>query len=100
MALPIMAQEQEWKSTSAMPTSGSAYTPQVNAVGATGVSEMATTTSSPQNSGPSKAKKWDEGAVLPETPNDGPLGDAVLPLLFMSLAFGMFVYFRRKRSEA
>ena len=29
---------------------------------------------------------------------EGPVGDAVLPLLFMSLAFGLFVYFRRKRS--
>lgn len=29
-----------------------------------------------------------------------PIGDAVLPMLFMSLAFGLFVYFRRKRSEA
>ena len=26
--------------------------------------------------------------------------DALLPLLLMSLAFGMFIYFRRKRSEA
>ncbi len=41
-------------------------------------------------SGPNKAKQW---AIEGE-----PLGDAVLPLLLMSLAFGMFVYFRRKRS--
>ena len=27
-----------------------------------------------------------------------PIGDAVLPLLLMSLAFGMFVYFRRKQT--
>lgn len=27
-----------------------------------------------------------------------PIGDAVLPMLFMSLAFGLFVYFRRKQT--
>ena len=38
------------------------------------------------------------------TPGQGevkqPLGDAVLPLLFMSLAFCGYLYLRRKRSEA
>ena len=44
IALPTMAQD--WQSTSSMQTSGSAYTPQVTAVGATDVSSMATTTES------------------------------------------------------
>ena len=103
MALPIMAQQQEWKSTSAMQTSGSAYTPQVNDVGATGVSEMATTTtSSTPNNGPRRMKMDDDWGSNQEggEPGGSPIGDAVLPLLLMSLAFGMFVYFRRKRSAA
>lgn len=33
-------------------------------------------------------------------PNGFPLGDAVLPLLFMSLAFCGYLYLRRKRSAA
>ena len=99
IALPTMAQQQEWKSTSTMQTSGSAYTPQVNAVGATGVSEMATTTSSSQNSGPRKAKR-----DFP-TPGEGgsqsdqsPIGDAVLPLLLLACAYVAFRAFRRKTS--
>lgn len=34
----------------------------------------------------------------PEGPSDGsPLGDGLLPLILMALAFGGFIYFRRKR---
>ena len=44
---------------------------------------------------PSGPRKGGGGQTL-----EGPVGDAVLPLLLMSLAFGMFVYFRRKRSAA
>ena len=101
IALPIMAQQQEWKSTSAMQTSGSAYTPQVNDVGATGVSEMATTTtSSTPNNGPRRMKMDDDWGNNQEggEPGGSPIGDAVLPLMLCALAFGMFVYFRRKRS--
>lgn len=110
LTLPTMAQEQEWKSTSAMPTSGSAYSPKVNAVGATGVSEMATTTSSSQNSGPRKAKKdygdnpWGDQQIVDQSQEDvspDPLGDAVLPLLLMAVAFGGYIAIRRKkRAEA
>ena len=105
MALPTMAQQQEWKSTSAMQTSGSVYTPQVNAVGATGVSEMATTTtSSTQNKGPRRMKMDEDefggetiGGVQNPDESGTPLGDAVLPLLLMSLAFCGVVYLRRKK---
>ena len=44
---------------------------------------------------PSGPRKVGGGQTL-----EGPVGDVVLPLLFMSFAFGMFVYFRRKRSAA
>ena len=100
MALPIMAQQQEWKSTSAMQTSGSSYTPQVNAVGATGVSEMATTTSSSTpNNGPRRMKMDDDFAPNQEggEPGGSPIGDAVLPLL---LCAGAFLILRAARRRA
>ena len=108
MALPALAQtfganpsEQPnaaFQSTSTMTGSGSSYSanPTLNADGTASYNGE---TSSPSK-GPNKAKKWDDG-TLPSYPTDpSPLGDAVLPLLFMSLAFVMFVYFRRKRSAA
>ena len=104
MALPTMAQEQEWKSTSAMQTSGSVYTPQVNAVGATGVAEMATTTNGTSSSTPHRAKRSTDSPGEVETTVDtenSPIGDAVLPLLLCALAFGGYIAIRRKkRAEA
>ena len=106
MALPIMAQQQEWRSTSAMQTSGSAYTPQVNAVGATGVSEMATTTESYSPSkGPRRAKMdgdeeddWGTNQEHKDIDPGSPIGDAVLPLMLCAAVFSGFIAFRRKRS--
>ena len=43
---------------------------------------------------PSGPRKVGGGQTLEGTP----LGDTLLPLLLMSLAFGMFVYFRRKQT--
>ena len=102
MALPTMAQQQEWQSTSTMKGSGSSYSSQVNAVGAVSVHEMATTTSgtSSQNNGPHKAKKTIEDDTDPGALDDGsPIGDAVLPLMLMACAYlGMRVYLKRKRA--
>ena len=101
IALPTMAQQQEWKSTSAMQTSGSAYTPQVNAVGATAVGEMATTTTetySPAKApgGPRRDKEYNQ--EFDEGDEGSPIGDAVLPLLFLSLAFCGVIYLRRRKA--
>lgn len=98
IALPTMAQQQEWKSTSTMQGTGSSYAPQISAVGATTVSEMATTTESysPAKVGPRRSKD-DPGEVEPFIDPGSPIGDAVLPLLFMALAFAGVVYYRRKR---
>lgn len=107
MALPALAQtfgtqqaEQPnavFQSTSTMMGSGSTYSanPTLNSDGTASYNGAAA-------SGPRKAKKdVDFEGEKPNSPQDpSPLGDAVLPLLLMSLAFGMFVYFRRKRSEA
>ena len=100
IALPTMAQQQEWKSTSTMQTSGSAYTPQVNAVGATAVGDMATTTESysPAKVGPRRSKD-DPGEVEPFIDPGSPIGDAVLPLMLFAGAFlCMRVFLRRKRA--
>ena len=85
-----------FQSTSALPASGSEYTPnpELNADG--------TAAYQGETYSPAKAARRPEGVrTHTSNPRDPtPIGDAVLPLLLMSLAFGMFVYFRRKRSEA
>ena len=83
-----------FQSTSAMPVASMGAST-LNADGtvkaeAYGIGQEETPAKAP--SGPNKSKQW---AIEGE-----PLGDALLPLLLMSLAFGMFVYFRRKRSAA
>ena len=111
VALPVMAQQQEWRSTSAMQGAGSTYTPQVNAVGATDVEEMATTTASysPAKApgGPRRVEtpgggSSGEGGTGHNNPGtggyDSPIGDAVLPLLFLSLAFCGVIYLRRRKA--
>lgn len=99
IALPTMAQQQEWQSTSAMQTSGSNYTPQVNVVGATGVDNIATTTESysPANA-PSGPRRGFDNTPNPGEGNPGsPIGDAMLPLMLMAVVFGGAIAFRRKR---
>ena len=102
MALPTMAQQPEWKSTSTMQGTGSAYVPQVTAVGATDVNSMATTT---ESYSPAKAPSGPRrGFIDPSNPgnqsNESPIGDAVLPLLLMSLAFAGVIYFRKRHARA
>ena len=80
-----------FQSTSSMSGSGSTYSanPELNADG--------TATLEGASYSPAKPKK--PGTIHKAPPiNPDPLGDAVLPLLFMSIAFGMFVYFRRKQT--
>lgn len=100
MALPTMAQQQQtWKSTSTMPGAGSAYSTQVTVVGATSVQSMATTTASySPTQGPNRAKKTIEDDTDPGQLDEGsPIGDAVLPLSLMAVAFCGIVYLRRRK---
>lgn len=96
VALPAIAQ-QEWQSTSAMQGSGSAYGAQVTAVGAAGVTDMATTTTSTPNNGPRRAKKEDYG---PGGQNGGyqdpgsPIGDA-WPLALFAVLFAAYIAVRK-----
>ena len=85
-----------FQSTSTMSGSGSTYSanPELNADGtATYEGASNAPAKSPKRPGGVRKNDW-------ENPLLQPIGDAVLPLMLMSLAFGMFVYFRRKRSEA
>lgn len=104
--------QQEWQSTSTM-QSGSSYSPQVTAVGAVTAAEMATTTAnySPASApgGPRRTPiNNDEGdgdeGWTPKTDSGGtdlsPIGDAVLPLLLMAMAFAGVIYFRKRHARA
>jgi len=104
VGMPVIAQQQEWKSTSSMAGAGSAYSTQVTAVGATSVQSMATTTESYSPAkGPNRAKKEGEddwgynqnGGYHDE--DNSPLGDAILPLSLMAVAFCGVVYLRRRK---
>jgi len=100
MALPTMAQQPDWKSTSTMQGTGSAYAPQVMEVGATTVPTIATTTESySPNKAPSGPRKgFDIGGDAGQGPS--PIGDAVLPMMLMAMLFAGVVYTRRKKQAA
>ena len=99
IALPTMAQQQEWKSTSTMQGTGSSYAPQVSAVGATTVGEMATTTDSysPAKAPGGPRKGFDVGGETGKS-DQSPIGDAILPMLLCAAVFCGVIALRRKRS--
>lgn len=87
-----------FQSTSSMPGSGSEYSsnPTLNADGTAAYLGEANS-SSETNHQPRRAKKGDENN--PEiTVEDNPIGDAVLPLALMALAFGAVVAVRRRKA--
>ena len=109
MALPAMAQtfgaqqaEQPnatFQSTSSMSGSGSQYSanPSLNSDG----TAVYTSASSPAKAPGGPRREM----VIPTPPGGGgdkipqePIGDAVLPLMLMAVAWAMFVYFRRKQT--
>ena len=106
LPLTALAQQQEWQSTSTMQGAGSAYSSQVTAVGAASVGSMATTTSSSASARVSRPRRNNTGGDFNETddPNKGnadegsPVGDAVLPLMLMAVAFCGAIAIRKKRS--
>lgn len=98
MALPTMAQQQQqWQSTSTMQGTGSTLAPQVTPVGATSVGEMASTTSSAANAAGRPRKVIEDNSDPGQLDESSPIGDAVLPMLFLSLAFCGVIYLRRRR---
>lgn len=112
LPLAANAQAQEWQSTSAMKTSGSNYTPQVNAVGATTAPSVATTTESysPAKAPGGPRRAYDaNGNWVPDSDDFGggaetgesdqsPIGDAMLPLMLMAMLFAGVAYTRRKKA--
>jgi hypothetical protein len=104
MALPTMAQTFEtqkieqpnavFQSTSALQGSGSQYsaTPMLGADG-TATLDEAVSTPAQAPSGPKRRRTISN----PDDDVNNPIGDAVLPLLLMALAFCGVVYYRRKR---
>lgn len=95
VALPTMAQD--WQSTSAIQGSGSTYSSQVTAVGATGVSDMATTTESYSPAkAPSGRRKIDtaSGKDGGHADDGSPIGDA-WPLAFFALMMAIVIGIKR-----
>ena len=99
LALPTMAQE--WQSTSTLQGTGSNYTPQVTAVGATTVPTIATTTESySPNKAPSGPRRgFDVGGEHGQS-DEFPIGDAIVPMMLMAIAFGGYIAIRRKKPTA
>ena len=97
IALPTMAQD--WQSTSAMQGTGSNYSSQVTAVGATGVSDMATTTESysPAKAPSGPRREFGKPGETGQS-EEYPIGDAVLPLMLMAMLFAGVVCTRRKKA--
>ena len=106
VALPTMAQQQEWKSTSSMiQNEGSVYSSQVTPVGSTAVPAMATTTESyspaQTTSGPRRSFDTNGNPEPGKTGDESsPIGSSVLPLMVMAVLFAGVVFMRRKRLTA
>jgi len=99
IALPAMAQQDQWQSTSSLPSSGSSYAPQVTPVGA-----QAPIQQSPAGApytpaitgGPNRSI---EGVVETEEGDEGsPLGDGLIPLTLLALAYGAVIAFRKRKA--
>ena len=86
----------QFQSTSTLQGSGSTYSanPSLNADGTAYNPAEALQSPAQAPSGPNKAKPKDG------TGNEYPLGDAVLPLMLMALAFGGVIYLRRRKARA
>ena len=105
VALPAMAQQfrtsdqpqTEFQSTSTMQTSGSSYAsqPMLNADG-TAYNPAAAAT--PMPDGPRKSFGDNPSDPGHTTDNGSPIGDAVLPLTLMALAFAGLMYLRRRKA--
>ena len=104
VALPTMAQnfgdqeqpKAQFQSTSTMKTSGSVYASQP-AINADGTAYNPSAVANPAQSGPRRSKENpnDPGSTTDE---GSPVGDAVLPLMLMALAFCGIVYYRRRKA--
>lgn len=95
VSMPTVAQQQQWQSTSTMQPSGSSLAPQVTAVGATSVGELGINTSSPAQAPNGPRRAFDTGGETGQS-TESPIGDAMIPLMLMAVAFGGYITLRRK----
>lgn len=100
VGMPVMAQQQEWKSTSTMQGVGSTLSPNVQQVGAVTVPSMATTTESysPAKAPGGPKRLPGDLADAGNQSEEFPIGDAMLPLMLMAVAFGAYIAIRRKKA--
>ena len=104
IALPTMAQQEQWQ-TSTMQTSGSAYSSQVTAVGATAAPSEATTTSSYAPGRPGNIRRTEvntgdfDGTGDPETgqSSQSPIGEPWVLAIFAA-AFAAVIAVRQRRT--
>ena len=99
VSMPTMAQQEQWQSTSAMQSSGSAYSPQVTAVGATAAPSEATTTTTnyaPGRPGQPRRSLDDTPEVGP-IGNDSPIGEPWVLAIFAA-AFAAVIAIRQRRT--
>ena len=95
IALPTMAQE--WESTSSMQGSGSAYSSQVTAVGATQAADMGTTTSANYSPGrPGSIRRgFDTGGETGQS-TESPIGEPWVLAIFAAVFAGVIAVRRRR----
>lgn len=77
-------------------SSGSAYTSAVYAVGASGVSSAPSPAAGPRKAPPGGGGESDYD---PNNPQFAPLGDALIPLLLMVMAYATYLLLLRRRSR-
>ena len=104
LLLVTVAQQQTWKSTSSLKTSGSIYTPQITPVGAVVPMSQSSVGGDPYTptGGPSGPRKVDFGGNSDPGEQDtenSPIGDALIPLSLMALIYALVMYFRRRKEE-
>ena len=99
IALPTMAQQDQWQSTSTMQGSGSTYSSQVTGVGAASVDNMATTTTDSYSPAKAGQRRLPGGTNEPNQSEDSPVGDALIPLMLFACAYLIIRAMRRKNIE-
>ena len=99
VALPTMAEIEGWRSTSVLQGASGTYQAPITEVGAVNVQEMATTTENYTPTTASRPRKSIEyNQEFDDNDTGSPIGDAVLPLTLMALAFCVVIYFRRRKA--
>lgn len=96
-ALPTVAQNMEFRSTSTMQGTGN-YVAPVTAVGATSAAASYSPAQAP--GGPRRMGESGRNAGDVTTGStESPIGDALIPLTLMAVAFGGYIAIKRRKTE-